>query len=269
MAQGDSSFAGSIPATYDRHLGGMLFEPYAEDMAQRLADLAGGTVLETACGTGIVTRALARALPGSVSIVATDLNQPMLDYAATKLGSGNVRWQQADAQALPFEPHSFDVVLCQFGVMFFPDKPRAFREARRVLRPGGRYLFSVWDRIESNEIMEVTHRAVAAHFPENPPGFLRRTPCGHHDTAALSASLEAAGFARVEVETVEFLSRTPSAAHAATGLCQGTPLRNEIEERDPAGLATATDAAAADLAERFGAGEIEAPMCAHVLTAWA
>jgi len=159
-------------------------------------------------------------------------------------------------------------VLCQFGVMFFPDKPRAFREVRRVLRPGGRYIFSVWDRIESNEIMEIAHHTVAAQFPDDPPGFLARTPCAYHDTAALAASLRAAGFAHVQAEPVELPSRTPSAADAATGLCQGSPLRNEIEERDPSGLARTTAAVTAALAARFGPGPIEAPMCAHVVTAW-
>ncbi|HXA72004.1 MAG TPA: class I SAM-dependent methyltransferase, partial [Stellaceae bacterium] len=144
MTNVDQTFAGSIPALYDRHLGPMLFEPYALDMAERVARLAPKRVLEIAAGTGIVTRALSQKLP-TVPIVATDLNQPMLDHAAARLSSERITWRQADAQALPFDDASFDVLVCQFGVMFFPDKAKAFSEARRVLAPGGRFLFNVWD----------------------------------------------------------------------------------------------------------------------------
>ena len=144
----DRVFQGSIPALYDQHLGPLLFVPYADDLASRLADMQHGRILETAAGTGMVTRALVSSLPGSVSIVATDLNQPMLDHASSQLPSTRVTWRQADAQHLPFLDGEFDAVVCQFGVMFFPDKPRAFSETYRVLKPGGRFLFNVWDRIE-------------------------------------------------------------------------------------------------------------------------
>jgi ubiquinone/menaquinone biosynthesis C-methylase UbiE len=177
MSETDKTFAGSIPALYDRHLGPMLFEPYALDMAERVARLAPKRILEIAAGTGIVTRALARALP-TVPIVATDLNQPMLDHAAARISARMITWRQADAQALPFDDAEFDVVVCQFGVMFFPDKTKAFSEARRVLAPGGHFLFSVWDRIEENEIADLVSRAVAALFPKDPPAFLARAPRG-------------------------------------------------------------------------------------------
>jgi SAM-dependent methyltransferase len=180
----DRVFGGSIPALYDRYLGPMIFAPYADDLAARLAGLRDGSLLETAAGTGVVTRALVSTLPRDVSIVATDLNQPMLDRASGQLASDRVTWRHADAQTLPFPDGMFDVVVCQFGVMFFPDKPRAFAEAARVLKPGGRFLFSVWDRIEENEFADVVVRAVAALYPQDPPMFLARTPHGHHDTAA-------------------------------------------------------------------------------------
>ena len=139
MTASDAAFAGSIPALYEQYLGSLLFQPFAEDMAGRLRDVTSGRVLETAAGTGIVTRALVKVLPPQVEIIATDLNQAMLDLAQTKLQAPNVTWRQTNAQTLPFEDSSFDAVVCQFGVMFFPDKQAAFREALRVLKPGGRF----------------------------------------------------------------------------------------------------------------------------------
>jgi ubiquinone/menaquinone biosynthesis C-methylase UbiE len=266
MAETDKAFTGAIPVLYDRHLGPLLFEPYAADIAARVARLAPARVLETACGTGIVTRALRAALPSGAAIVATDLNQPMLDHAATRLGGG-VTWRQADATALPFGDAAFDAVVCQFGAMFFPDKVAGFREAWRVLRAGGAFLFSVWDRIEANEPAQVVSDAVAALFPGDPPQFLRRTPHGHHDIAALRDRLAEAGFDHVGVETVALRGRAGSSRDAAIGFCQGSPLRAEIEARDPAALGRAVEAAAQALAARYGAGPVDGPLSAHVFTA--
>jgi ubiquinone/menaquinone biosynthesis C-methylase UbiE len=263
----DTTFAGSIPAIYDRYLGPLIFEPYAVDLAERLAGMTTGSVLETAAGTGIVARALARALPETVSIVATDLNQPMLDSAAAQEGSARVTWQQADAQSLPFKDQSFDAVVCQFGVMFFPDKRAAYREALRVLKPGGRFLFNVWDRIEDNEFPHIVTEALAAVFPQDPPRFLARTPHGYHDTTTIRDDVRAAGFTHIEIDTIERRSRAPSPRHPAIGFCQGTPLRNEIEARDKSRLEEATDAAAKAIAARCGAGGVDGKIQAHVITA--
>jgi SAM-dependent methyltransferase len=126
MTKVDTVFAGSIPAIYDNYLGPLIFEPYAQDLANRLSALHPERVLETAAGTGIVTRALLRSLSGGAGIVATDLNQPMLDHAAKQVSSSRLSWQKADAQALPFPDATFDAVVCQFGVMFFPDKQKAY-----------------------------------------------------------------------------------------------------------------------------------------------
>jgi ubiquinone/menaquinone biosynthesis C-methylase UbiE len=267
MAQTDTAFAGSIPAFYDRNLGPLLFEPYAADLAARLADIAQGRVLETAAGTGIVTRALIRTLPDAVEIIATDLNQPMLHAAAAQLDNARVTWRQADALALPFADKAFDAVLCQFGVMFFPDKPAAYRETRRVLKPGGRFVFNVWDRIEENEIAGIVNEAIAALFPEDPPRFFARIPHGYYDTGTIHAELGKTGFTSIKVETVQLVSRAQSPSDAVIGFCQGSPLRNEIEARDPGSLAAATDAAASAVAARFGNGPISAKMQAHVITA--
>ena len=266
MANVDQTFAGSIPALYDRHLGPMLFEPYALDMAERVARLAPKRVLEIAAGTGIVTRALSQKLP-AVPIVATDLNQPMLDHAAARLSSERITWRQADAQALPFGDASFDVLVCQFGVMFLPDKAKAFGEARRVLAPGGHFLFNVWDRIEENEAADLVSRAVAALFPKDPPGFLARTPYAYHDLTAIVAELKRSGFSAVHSETLPKRGRASSARDPAIGLCQGSPLRNEIEARDKSRLEEVTDAAAKAVAERLGRGPIDGKLSAHVITA--
>lgn len=267
MSETDKVFAGSIPELYDHYLGPLIFEPYAIDMARRVAEIDPRRVLETAAGTGIVTRTLARTLPAGTAIMASDLNQPMLDFAANHTSAANVTWRRADAQALPFEDASFDVVACQFGAMFFPDKPLAYREALRVLRPGGRFVLSVWDRIEANEVAHTVQDALGAVFPDDPPQFLARTPYGHHDPGTVRRDLAHAGFADIAVETVAAASRAASARGPAIGFCQGTPLRNEIEARDAARLGEATDAAAAAIARRFGEGPIEGRIRAHVFVA--
>jgi SAM-dependent methyltransferase len=267
MTTGDTVFAGSIPALYDRYLGPLLFAPYARDLAARLADLRGGDVLETAAGTGIVTEALAERLAPAVRLVGTDLNQAMVDHAAAKPALKRAALKQADALKLPFADASFDAVACQFGAMFFPDKVAGYREARRVLRPGGRFVFSVWDSLEHNPMTRCVVDAAAARYPQNPPRFLARTPHGHHDAGVIRRDLAAAGFGPVAVETVTLPSRAPSAGDAATGLCQGTPMRGEIEALDPSGLAATTDAAADALRSAFGNGAIEAPMQAVVVVA--
>ena len=264
MAKSDTVFAGSIPELYDRCLGPFLFEPYAADLAERAAAAAPGRILETAAGTGIVTAALARALP-EAQIVATDLNPDMLRVAAAKLESPRISFAPADAQSLPFPKESFDLVVCQFGAMFFPDRVAAYREARRVLRPGGAFLFNVWDRLDSNPASRAVAEAVAELFPDDPPSFLERVPFGYHDKAAIEADLSAAGFSAIEAQTVAKRSRG-AAGDVAPGLCQGSPLRAEIEARAPGRLEEASAAALARLIRLHG-DPVDAAMSAHVLTA--
>ena len=266
MTSTDTDFAGSIPAIYDRYLTTLLFGPFADDIAARAADARPQRLLETAAGTGIVTAALVEALP-EAEIVATDLNPAMLEVAAGRIGHERVRFQPADAEDLPFDDAAFDAVVCQFGVMFFPDRIRAFREARRVLRPGGRFLFNAWNRIEENPVTDIVMSAVAGVYAQDPPSFFRRVPHGYWDTARIVADLAAAGFVDVALETVEKNSRADSPRAAAIGICQGTPLRNEIEERAGVSLAEATEVAAAAREKRFGSGAIDAPMSAHVVVA--
>ena len=261
----DAGFTGSIPAIYDRCLGPMLFEPYAIDLADRTGALRPQKILETAAGTGIVTARICEVIHDA-EIVATDLNQAMLDVAASRVDSPLVQFRAADAQDLPFADQSFDMLVCQFGFMFFPDRARAYREARRVLKDGGHLLFNVWDRLDRNPASAIVTQAVAALFPADPPSFLRRVPFGYGDTAQIEADVRMAGFAAVRVETVALRSAV-TAEDAAEGLCQGTPLRFEIEERDASRLDEATAASAKALRSLSGSDALDLPMSAHVITA--
>jgi ubiquinone/menaquinone biosynthesis C-methylase UbiE len=268
MEEADKLFAGSIPEIYERLLVPLLFEPYAFDLAERLAKNAPTAVLETAAGTGVLTRAVASRLPANARIVATDLNQSMLDHARTRFPQNDrVEWRQADALALPFPDQSFDVVACQFGAMFFPDKIQGFREAHRVLRPGGHFFFNVWDRISENEFAEVVTEELAAVFPHDSPRFVARTPHGYHDVEQIRRDLKAAGFRSVSLEAVDRKSKGSSPRDVAIAYCQGTPLRNEIVARDPSRLEEATQRAAEALARRLGTGAIEGRIRAFVIDA--
>jgi SAM-dependent methyltransferase len=268
MTTTDKLFAGLIPELYERLLVPLIFESYARDLAKRVAAAAPRDVLETAAGTGVLTRAMVASLPASARIVATDLNQPMLDQAE-KRQSGNrrIQWRQADALALPFPAESFDIVVCQFGTMFFPDKVAAYKEARRVLRSGGHLIFNVWDRISQNEFADVITQTLAATFPHDPPRFMARTPHGYHDGEQIRWELAAAGFSDIAIDAVDEKSKAPSARDAALAYCHGTPLRNEIEARDASGLERATAQAAEALARRFGNGPIEGRIRAFAITA--
>src|SRR4051812_27678631 len=258
MTASDKAFTGSIPQLYDQLLVPIIFTPYARDLAQRIKSRRPGDLLETAAGTGAVTRILAAELPVETRITATDLSEPMLMQAKTHLGGEpRIRWQQADALALPFADASFDTVVCQFGVMFFPDRVKGYAEARRVLRPGGRFIFDVWDRIEDNEFPHVVHETLQRGFADDPPQFMKRTPHGYHAASPIKGHLTAAGFTDIAIETVAHRSRAASPQDPATAFCQGTPMRGEIEARGTPGLAAVTQAATDALARRFGDGPIE------------
>jgi ubiquinone/menaquinone biosynthesis C-methylase UbiE len=268
MGETDKVFAGSIPELYDRFLVPLIFEYYARDLAGRVAQGNPTHVLETAAGTGALTREMTARLPAHAAVTATDLNQPMLDHAAARLRhDGRLAWRQVDALALPFADQTFDVVACQFGVMFFPDKIKGYAEARRVLKPSGRFVFNVWDRISENDFACVVTDALATVFPQDPPRFMARTPHGYHDVARIREDLTAAGLAAISIDTLATASKASSPRDVAIAFCQGTPLRNDIEARDAARLEEATQAATEALARRFGGGSIEGRISAHVVTA--
>jgi ubiquinone/menaquinone biosynthesis C-methylase UbiE len=268
MVATDKLFVGSIPEIYDRFLVPLIFESYACDLARRIAATGPRDVLETAAGTGVLTRAIASQLPAHARIVATDLNQPMLDYAAARQpDDGRIAWKQADALALPFADQRFDIVTCQFGVMFFPDKVQAYKEARRVLKPGGHFFFNVWDKISENDFADTVTQALVAVFPDDPPRFMARTPHGYYDVEQIRAELNVAGFTTISVDAVDDISKAPSPSHPAVAYCQGTPLRNEIEARDASRLQEATQLATDAVALRYGSGAVESRIRGFVIAA--
>lgn len=258
----DRIFEHSTPALYDRYLGPFLFEPYAKLVAERCSLLKASRILEIAAGTGLVTRAVHGAAPRA-EIVATDINPAMLAFAAHALNSETVSFQCADAQNLPFPEGSFDLVLCQFGVMFFSDKVRANQEARRVLRSNGRYLLVTFNRLELNPIPKAAEDAVSALFGHEPFDYMERGPFCYADPVRIKHDLLAGGFTDVEIETIELSSRV-NARDAAQGLVFGSPFRSEIERRDPSALDRAAEAVAQAL-ERWDGKD--APMSSHVVTA--
>lgn len=267
MGEQHAAFTGSIPENYDRYLGPALFEPYARDLAARLEVGEGASVLELACGTGIVTRLLRDHLPPGVRLTATDLNEAMMAYAARKFSPEEaVEWKQADASDLPFDDESFDAVACQFGLMFVPDKARALREAYRVLRPGGALLFNVWDAIELNDLAHVAHTTISKFFEHDPPTFYE-VPFSFHDPEAIRAMLTAAGFGEIELTRLPLPSISPSAAEAARGLVEGNPVIGAIRERAPSDVPKIVAAVAEALAARCGDMPVQGRMQALVCKA--
>lgn len=270
MPDSDKVFAGSVPENYDRYMVPLIFQSYADDMARRVAARAPKAVLETAAGSGAVTRAVAALLPSDATYVVTDLNQPMLDHARLQQGDDpRLSWRQADALSLPFADGAFDVVCCQFGAMFFPDRVKGYREARRVLRPNGIFIFNVWDKIEDNVVAADVTDAVAELFPDDPPRFLARTPHGYHDTAKIRRDVLEAGFSGVTIETQSYRNQAVPARIAAISYCQGTPLRGEIEARRADALEAAIAHATKVMIARHGEGDIAAKIQAHVIEATA
>lgn len=260
-----AQFSGTIPAAYDRYLGSLLFQPYAEDLAARLEMKENNSVLELACGTGILTRVLRSRLSSTVKLTATDLNEPMFRNAGDKFAKEEaVEWLQADACALPFGDQIFDAAVCQFGMMFVPDKALAAREAYRVLKPGGLFLFNTWDALEHNELTRIAHETIASYFEKDPPAFYQ-VPFGYHDASEIARTLEGAGFREVRSEIVGKVGRASRAEDAATGLVQGTPVAMEIAERDPSLLPIITKGVADAIKSRFGEANIRAPMRALVV----
>ena len=252
---------------YESTLVPLIFRPYARDLAERTSGFAPSSVLEVACGTGVVTRALAEVLPEECAIVATDLNDAMVAHGQQVGTTRPVTWRQADVMALPYPDESFDVVVCQFSVMFFPDRVAAYREVHRVLRPGGAFLFNVWNSIEQNEFADVVTTAVGTLYPDDPPLFLARTPYGHGSPTEIEADVREAGFETCVLMQRDEVSVAANSDLPAVAYCQGTPLRNEILAREPGGLDRATAVASEALRSRFGDGQIEGRISGVVVVA--
>lgn len=261
-----SQFSNPIATFYDTHFVPLVFAPYANDLATRVSALRPKRVLEIACGTGAVTRRLREALPVETEIVASDLNPAMLGRAISAGTAAGVTWALADATALPFDTASFDAVVCQFGIMFFPDRVRALKEARRVLRPGGTLLFNTWDRLEENELPQLVVDTLVERFPDDPPGRMIRQAYAHHDLAIITADLAAAGFVAPVLESISLRATAPSARDVAFAYCLGGRLRLEL---DALGVGCAEETARTvetAVTRRFGEGSIDARMKAYVAT---
>jgi SAM-dependent methyltransferase len=263
----DDVFSESISEIYDESLVPMIFNQYAAEVSLMLSDLRKGALLEVAAGSGAVTRALAAMMPQQISITATDLNQAMIDKANQVGTARAIRWQQADVMDLPFSDASFDVVVCQFGAMFFEPKSAAFAEVRRVLCPGGQFIFSVWNGIELNEFAFEVTRSLADLFPDDPPRFFERIPYGYHHRQIIMNDLATAGFSSTPIlDDMSFTSRASSARELAAAFCMGTPLRAEIEQRRAGGLSDVVDSVGASIERRFGASNLEGMMSAKFVS---
>jgi ubiquinone/menaquinone biosynthesis C-methylase UbiE len=234
------AFSGSVPEHYDRYLGPIVFEPYARDLVARVPRRDGMRVLELACGTGIVTRHLRAALPSSATLVATDLSEAMIAYAARSVTAPGVVWQAADAQALPFDDGAFDLAVCQFGLMFLPDKVRGFQEARRVLAPGGQLLAAVWQSLAANPYAAAMATTLAEMFPADPPRILDMIH-GYGDPERIAADMRAAGWTDMAFESVAITGHARAAVDLAMGFAHGSPIAQALAQRaaDPQRFVTA------------------------------
>ena len=267
MSSDAASFIGNIPQHYDQGLGPIIFAEYAADIARRAAASRPARVLETAAGTGIVTRRLRDALPGDTQLTATDLNPPMLDMARAKFRPGEqVGFQPADAVALPFADQSFDALVCQFGLMFFPDKAKSFSEACRVLAPGGRYLLSVWDSHRYNPFGRITHEVAARFFPADPPQFYS-VPFSCHQIDPIKELLIAAGFADIGIAVIEQERELPDVAHFARAAIFGNPLIDQIRARGGVDPERVVDALEQEFRHEFGGNPGRMPIQAIVFSA--
>lgn len=267
MKDKHAQFDGSVPANYDRFLGPVLFAPYAIDLTARLRATTNAVVLELACGTGILTQLLSDNLVESGRLVATDLNEPMLRYARAKLDPRDtLSWSVADASALPFAPAAFDSVVCQFGLMFFPDKATALGEVRRVLRPEGTFCFNVWDAMITNELARITHETVARLFPIDPPRFYEVpfSLCRKDEVIAL---LREAGFGDIDIDVSSKIGESATAQEVAVGLIHGNPIITAIRERGTVAVAKVVEAVASAVEVECGTAPVRAKMQALVVTA--
>jgi ubiquinone/menaquinone biosynthesis C-methylase UbiE len=261
-----TAFAGSIPENYDRYLGPLLFEPYALDLVSRIDPRQAQTVLEIACGTGRVTRHLKSTLLPSARLTATDINPDMIAVAKSALNCETITWATADAQALPFPDESFDLVVCQYGLMFVPDKPKAFAEAFRVLKNGGIFLFNTWDNIRHNSFMHTGAEVVAGFFADNPPVFFK-TPFSMHDEQELYSLAAAAGFRNVQVRLVKIECSSSNAHDIANGIVKGNPVYNEIRAGGEQDIQKIIDAVAKAIAAKHGDHPVKGSLQAFVCQA--
>lgn len=267
MTDNNSAFIGEIPGNYEKYLGPLIFREYAEDLANRVSIPTGGILLETAAGTGMATRQLRNAIDQDIKIVVTDLNEDMLNVARSKFGNDeNVAFQTANALDLPFDDSSFDAIVCQFSVMFYPDKLLALQEAARVLKAGGAFYFNIWDSFEHNHLVRSVNQTVIECLPENPPTFFQ-VPYGYHDIDVIKDLLFQAGFGAIDISILPRTSLATEARHVALGYVMGNPTCTHIQQTAPEALASVLDAVEQAIGKEFGFTSINAKMQAIVFQA--
>jgi ubiquinone/menaquinone biosynthesis C-methylase UbiE len=269
MAQKTASnlFSGEIPENYDEFLYTLFFEPYAIDLTERIIALNPKKILEVACGTGIVTQHLLKAIPPSATITATDINPGMLALAKQKVANDDrVKLQVVDAHVLPFEDNSFDCIFAQFGVMFYGDKPKAYAEAMRVLHPGGTFIFNTWAGLADNPIALIAMELLTEYFPDNPPSFFN-IPFSYFNPDAIKTDLMQVGFRTISITNLSAVGKGASSMDIARGLLKGTPMYNEIAERNYDLLPVLIEELSIRLAKIYGNEDLEVPLKAMVVTA--
>jgi SAM-dependent methyltransferase len=259
--EADRRWVDSMPEAYARWLAPTVFHPFAVELSARVARRRADRILELAAGTGAMTGELVAAASGRV--LATDLNAAMVTFGRARVPAAS--WLQADAGALPFAPAAFDAVACQFGVMFFPDRPSCYLQARRVLAPGGTLVFNTWAALASHTFQEALVTALEALFPDDPPTFMSAIPHGYADPDRIMDDVRAGGFDQVSVQAVTLDGHATTVADLAAGYCAGTPLRPALERRGD--LASATASVAAELGRLLGTGPVTGSMTAYVVEA--
>jgi ubiquinone/menaquinone biosynthesis C-methylase UbiE len=259
-----TSFTGSVPENYDKYLGPFLFEHYASVIANRLSRIKPSKILDIACGTGIVTKKIEEALPNS-QIIGLDLNPDMIEFGRKKLKNSSIEWKVANAVNLPFDDDTFDAVVCQFGVMFFPDKAAAFKEARRVLKPNGTFIFNTWDSLETNELFLTSDKVINRIFTNNPPDFYK-VPFSFYDTKEIEKLLNEAGFSDIKIEYIKTKGENESVKSLAIGLVEGNPIYGQITERDASKIPFIKSEIEKDVSSRFGDNPVKADLSAIMCT---
>ena len=261
-----TAFAGSVPQNYETYLGPLFFEPYALDLVERIQNTGLENILEIACGTGRVTKHLASKLSPTTALIATDLNKDMLRVAESIVTSKNIKWQVADAHELPFEGDTFDLVICQYGVMFFQDKPKALREINRVLKPGGNFIFNTWNELQYNALSQMAQTVLEEVYPNDPPRFLEKGPYSFYNQEPIKALLTEAGFSNISIELVAKTGLAATPEDAVNGILDGTPNFGYIAERDiPPSIAK--EKLKTLLTYHYGSKNLQLPMQAFVVEA--
>lgn len=261
------NFNGSVPEVYETVLGNFIFEPFAVDIVNRISNKNAFNVLELAAGTGRVTKHLIHAFSPNAKIVASDISLPMMEKAKLVVSSQNLTWQQVDIADIPFSEGSFDVIVCQFGVMFLQDKLRAFSEIRRVLKLGGQLLFSTWACIEENPIWKISNQVATKFFGPAPAAIQKSGPFSICNAVDAEAQLHDAGFIHTKVEKQRITSSISSASLAAKGFIHGLPLKDIIIKQNPEILSQIQEEMENSFADHFGNNPLTASFTAFVFEA--